>query len=169
MALLLSRTLFRKAVCLWNHNWQVELIYCVMFSPLTELCVECLQGPCLTTQGCSAKAPWGLMVMLWAHQETCTSLIPAVFFFLTTGPSLPSSWPGCGCCTLFLHCPFFFFKLLILYWRASLVAQMIKNLPAMWETWVWSLVWEDPLEKGKATHSSILAWRIPFTHLLIQI
>ena len=40
---------------------------------------------------------------------------------------------------------------------ASLVAQLINNLPAMWETWVRSLVWEDPLEKGKATHFSILA------------
>jgi len=40
------------------------------------------------------------------------------------------------------------------------VAQMIKNLPAMWETWVQSLGWEDPLEEGMAVHSSILAWRI---------
>ena len=40
---------------------------------------------------------------------------------------------------------------------------VVKNLPAMWETWVRSLSWEDPLEKGKATHSSILAWRIPQT------
>ena len=46
---------------------------------------------------------------------------------------------------------------------ASLVAQLVKNLPAMQETWVRSLGWEDPLEKGKATHSSILAWRIPWT------
>ena len=46
---------------------------------------------------------------------------------------------------------------------ASLVAQLVKNWPAKWETWVWSLGWEDPLEKGKATHSSILAWRIPWT------
>ena len=44
---------------------------------------------------------------------------------------------------------------------ASLVAQMIKNLPAMWETQVQSLAWEDPLEKEMATHSSILAWEIP--------
>ena len=43
----------------------------------------------------------------------------------------------------------------------SLVAQMVKNLPAMEETWVPSLGWEDPLEKGMATHSCILAWRIP--------
>ena len=41
------------------------------------------------------------------------------------------------------------------------VAQMLKNLPAMQENWVRSLGWEDPLEKGMATHSSILAWRIP--------
>ena len=45
--------------------------------------------------------------------------------------------------------------------RASFVAQLVKNLPAMWETWVQSLGWEDPLEKGKATLSSIVAWRIP--------
>ena len=47
---------------------------------------------------------------------------------------------------------------LLQYSWASLVAQMVKNLPAMWETWVLSLGWEDPLEKRKATHSSILAW-----------
>ena len=46
---------------------------------------------------------------------------------------------------------------------ASLVAQMVKNLPAMCETWVQSLSQEDPLEKGTATHSNILAWRIPWT------
>ena len=45
----------------------------------------------------------------------------------------------------------------------SLVAQLIKNLPTMREAWVQSLGWEDPLEKGKATNSSILAWRIPWT------
>ena len=53
-----------------------------------------------------------------------------------------------------------------LFWgtpRASLVAQRIKHLPAMQETWVQSLGWEDPLEKEMATHSSILAWRIPWT------
>ena len=49
------------------------------------------------------------------------------------------------------------------YSWASLVPQMVKNLPAVQETWVRSLGWEDPLEKGKATHSSILAWRIPGT------
>ena len=49
------------------------------------------------------------------------------------------------------------------YSWASLVAQLVKNPPAMQETWIRSLGWKDPLEKGKATHSSILAWRIPWT------
>ena len=47
------------------------------------------------------------------------------------------------------------------YSWASLVAQLVKNLPAMWETWVRSLRRDDPLEEGMATHSSILSWRIP--------
>ena len=41
------------------------------------------------------------------------------------------------------------------------MAQMVKNSPTIWETWVQSLGWEDPLEEGMATHSSVLAWRIP--------
>ena len=56
----------------------------------------------------------------------------------------------------------------ILYFWISLVAQLLKNLPAVWETWVQSLGWEDPLEKGKATHSSILAWRISWTIQSVQ-
>ena len=52
---------------------------------------------------------------------------------------------------------------LLQYSWASLVAQTVKNLPAMWETWVRSLGCDDPLRKGKATHSSILACRIPWT------
>ena len=53
-------------------------------------------------------------------------------------------------------------------WEASLVAQMPKNLHEMWETWVHSLGQEDPLEKGMATHSSILAWRVPWTEAAIH-
>ena len=55
------------------------------------------------------------------------------------------------------------YLLFLIIARASLVAQLVKSPPAMWETWGQSLSWEDPLEKGKATHSSILAWRIPWT------
>ena len=49
------------------------------------------------------------------------------------------------------------------FFLPSVVAQLVKNPPAMQETWVRSLVWEDPLEKGKAAHCSILTWRIPWT------
>ena len=52
---------------------------------------------------------------------------------------------------------------MLLIFLASLVAQMVKNLPAVQEIWVQSLSWEGPLEKGMATHSSIFAWRIPGT------
>ena len=57
-----------------------------------------------------------------------------------------------------------------MYIQASPVAQLVKNPPAMWETRVQSLGWEDPLEKGKATHSSILilAWRIPWTDCIVH-
>ena len=54
------------------------------------------------------------------------------------------------------------------YSWASLVAQLVKNLPALWEIWVQFLGWVDPLEKGKATHSSILAWRISCTVYLVH-
>ena len=53
--------------------------------------------------------------------------------------------------------------------EVSLVAQSVKNLPAMWETRVLSLGWEDPLEVGMATHSSILAWRIPMDRGALQL
>ena len=51
----------------------------------------------------------------------------------------------------------------VIHYRTSLVAQLVNSLPAMWETCVQPLVWEDPLEKGMANHSSILALRIPWT------
>ena len=53
--------------------------------------------------------------------------------------------------------------MILCFRRASLVAQLVKNLLAIQETWVQSLAWEDPLEKGEATDSSILTWRIPWT------
>ena len=53
--------------------------------------------------------------------------------------------------------------LLIFSVVVSLMAQLVKNPPAMWETWILSLGWKDPLEKGMTTHSNILSWRIPWT------
>ena len=67
---------------------------------------------------------------------------------------------------------FYFFKL-FLYWGiadwVSLVAQMVKHLPATWETWVRSLGQEDPLEKEMETHSSTLAWKIPWTEEPVRL
>ena len=57
------------------------------------------------------------------------------------------------------HATFFLFN----FKKLSLLAQMVKRLPAVWETWVQSLSWEDPLEKAMAAHSSTLAWKIPRT------
>ena len=83
------------------------------------------------------------------------------------GFSRQEYWSGLGC-----HCLLWVINTLvanvkILMWlgtlQLSLVAQLVMNLPAMWETWVQSLDWEDPLEKGKVTHSSILAWRMLWT------
>ena len=60
-------------------------------------------------------------------------------------------------------CPAIYQRFKPVHWgKASLVAQMVKCLPAVWETWVQSLGWEDPLEKEMATHSSTLAWKIPW-------
>ena len=56
-----------------------------------------------------------------------------------------------------------YFRLSIMHVTILEVAQMVKNPPTIWETWVLSLGWEDPLEEGMATHSSILARRIPWT------
>ena len=58
---------------------------------------------------------------------------------------------------------FCIFEIKFHFYRTFLVAQTVKNPSAMHETWVRSLDWEDPLEKEMATHSSILAWRIPWT------
>ena len=70
-------------------------------------------------------------------------------------------WIWCTCVSMSLFCDVIGSELQCI--GASLVAQLVKNLPAVCETWVWSLGWKEPLEKGKATHSSILAYRIPWT------
>ena len=61
------------------------------------------------------------------------------------------------------NCDFYIHRINCRSRRASLVAQSVKSLPAMWESWVQSLGREDPLEKEMATHSSLLAWRTPWT------
>ena len=76
-------------------------------------------------------------------------------FFLRTDAIHPG-----GPCVPLASAQFFYSMNYIALW-ASVIAQLVKNPPAMWETWVRSLGWKDPQEKGKATHSSILACKIP--------
>ena len=81
---------------------------------------------------------------------------------VTTLPLYPSL-PAQLLCSTYTACSHLSFYNYIPKRGASLVAQMVKNLPAVQETWVPSLDWEDPLKEGRATNSSILAWRIPWT------
>ena len=97
---------------------------------------------------------------------TLPSVLPPVTH--TTGQGTPSSLTNHSSIQQGTHSPrrvswyFFQYSSSPAFW-APVVAQIVKHLPAMWETWVQSLGWEDPLEKFMATHSSILAWRIPWT------
>jgi len=97
-------------------------------------------------------APWeqDLLVVI-THLKEC----PALQNKYPVNSCLPQLFPSKASWSL-LHCS------IASYW-ASLVAQRVRNLPTMWEIWVPFLGWENPLEKGMATHSSILAWRIPWT------
>ena len=116
-------------------------------------------------------------MLLFSPLHTCMLLLNWVQLFATPWTiccqapralDVPGKSPGVDC--HFLHQGIFpiIYSLFIVtsyqkflsIW-ASLVTQAVKNSLAMWETWVQSLSWEDPLEEGMATHSSILAWRIP--------
>ena len=92
------------------------------------------------------------------RDQTWVSCIAGTFFTISAcNTQDPGSIPGLGRSVgKGIGYPF-------QYSWASLVAQLVKNLPAMWETWIQSLGWEVPLEKGTATHSSTQAWRIPWT------
>ena len=100
----------------------------------------------------------------WLSRSTQSSLTmvpflssPRQHWLRTSVTIIASDSPGQFLLHLFRR------QLYLLNLRASLVAQMVKNLPAMRETWVWFLGWEDPLEKEMTTHSSILAWEILWT------
>ena len=92
---------------------------------------------------------WSQNVDLW--ESSCQSLHPGIS---VTSVLAPETTP---------ICPMALQGSLVVLALASLVAQRLKRLPPMRETWVQTLGWEDPLEKEMVTHSSILAWRIPWT------
>ena len=107
---------------------------------------------------------WKLLHWLVAHLEK--EMVPhsSILAWESHGHRSLAGYSLRGCkqldVTEWLH---FHFKLILSISMGFPVAQLGKNLPAIRETSVWSLGWENPLEKGKATHSSILAWRIPWT------
>ena len=94
--------------------------------------------------------------MVWPLREIVWWFLTKLNVLLTYNPAImlfPIKGVGDLCLHTNLH--------MDIYNRASLVTQMAKNPPAMWETWVQSLGWEDALEEGMANHSSILSWRNP--------
>ena len=93
-----------------------------------------------------------------ALSDQASSLAPD-WILLLQGPRILVSL--CNSTTTFHSKSGYFHHKVIKY--NLILTQMAKNLPAMWETWLSSLGWENPLEKGTATHSSILAWRTPWT------
>ena len=122
-----------------------------------------LDGPLLVVSLLFNMLSWFVIAFLlrskcllisWLQTPSAVILKPKKIKSVTVSPSICREVMGPGAMILV----FLFYSYI-----ASLVAQLIKNLPMMQETWVWSLGWEDHLEKGKATHSSILAWRIPWT------
>ena len=103
-------------------------------------------------------------VLWWPFDPQKSSFSEVTMFFWITDHHI--YWPT-GTVHIFLVTESLFIQFCLGYplqysW-VSTVTQWVKNPPAMWETWVWFLGWDDPLEKGKATHSTILAWRIPWT------
>ena len=124
---------------------QTQLCHCFMKADI-DCCICASKKIYLQKQ----VVGWIILKVIICQQKLCRYL----FFGWLVAYFLYFIFEFCFC---FLS---FFF---LCYYRASLVAQMVKNLPAMQETWVQSLGWEDPPGKGDATHSSILARRIPWT------
>ena len=100
----------------------------------------------------------------------CSKVNQLYIYFVVQSPSrvwlFATPWTAARQASLSLTYTYMYTRIYIYvytytYTWASLVAQMVKNLPAMWKTWVQSLGWGDLLEKGMATYSSILAWEIP--------
>ena len=119
-------------------------------SPLRRIFWES-KGPCCTSLVTKQqRLRWKISLMDWDP-----------LWQIPLKASLAGRTDASLCVTCFWSPGYGFFDSSL--FRASLVAQLVKNLPAMQDTWVQSLGWEDLLEKGMATHSSILAWRIPWS------
>ena len=126
-----SQCLMGMAVLMWSVWW------CWGCCPLTpgRVFFDHLSGYSAPFLYLPVKCWWSVLEHFFYHAHPFWEISLTCLIFLYSWPEVlpPYSW-------------------------ASLVTQLVKNLPAMQETWVWSLGWEDPLEKRKATHASILAW-----------
>ena len=112
-----------------------------------------LQGIVPTQRSNLGLLHYGLILSQLGHKGS-PRILEWVAYHLSRGSSQPNNWTRASC-----NAGRFFTSWVT---RASLVAQTVKSLPAMRQTWVQSLGWEEPLEKEMATHSSILAWKIPW-------
>ena len=103
---------------------------------------------------------WNSLAFRWSSGclQFDLYLLKIQWLFSTKKLNVTSEWRG----IVFIACKYLK-QLKLKSFLGSLVPQLLKNPPAMWETRIWSLGWEDPLEEGMATHSSILAWRISWT------
>ena len=127
-------------------------------------CNFILLGTHRTSWICTLKSFNSFCRITLVSSNTASALISCLWksnYILYPHPHFWIFYPSVSLCCCGIPFPCLLIPLLCL--RASLVAQRLKRLPAMWETWVRSLGREDPLEKEMATHSSILAWRIPWT------
>ena len=104
----------------------------------------------------SVSPPWDFLECTWPFYFILSYFLFIIYTFYRS--TVDSQCFRCTAGDSVIHTHIYYWG-----WGASPVAQMVKNLPAMQEAWVRSLGWEDPLEKEMATHSSILAWRIPWT------
>ena len=137
---------FLKSQVICIAKYSVVYLIDINMSPVAQSCPTlCISKDC-SLPGSFAYRIFQARILEWG----CHFLLQGIFLIQGSSPRL----------------------LCLLLWqansRAFLVAQMVKNPPAMWETWVWSLGWEDLLEKGtpvfwRELHSSILAWRIPWS------
>ena len=152
-------------VVLWRGPYHKKLLFVANSQQGPEACQVGSGSPAFRQQ------LWVALEQTFAKLSVCVTAAVATTLLLALWDILSQRYPAkltYRYCNLWVFLILSCYVLVVIYYRtiergASLVAQTVKNLPAMWGTWVQSLGWEDALEESMATHSSILAWRIPWT------
>ena len=135
-----------------------------LFLPLVTLILLHVFWDSIIRHKCIYNSHSCLIYFLFMNMKCSSLFLMFVFVLKSILSDMYVATPYAFLCFLFPTLNFYlyvslYFKCICGHLWASLVAQMVKNLPVMQETWVWSMGWEDPLEKALVTHSSILAWR----------